>query len=64
MHSKGDHKQNEKTTYRMGGNICKQCDQQGLNFQNIQTDNKIQQLKKQITQSKKWAKDLQTSLQK
>ena len=37
LHSKGNHKQNEKTTYRMGGNICKWCDQQGLNFQNIRT---------------------------
>ena len=26
MHSKGNHKQNEKTTYRMGENICKICD--------------------------------------
>ena len=23
LHSKGNHKQNEKTTYRMGENICK-----------------------------------------
>ena len=23
MHSQGNHKQNEKTTYRMGENICK-----------------------------------------
>ena len=30
-------KQNEKTTYRMAENFCKQCDWQGLNFQNIQT---------------------------
>ena len=37
LHSKGNHKQNEKTTYRMGENIYKWCDQQGLNFQNIQT---------------------------
>ena len=37
LHSIGIHKQNEKTNYRMGGNICKWCDQQGLNFQNIQT---------------------------
>ena len=36
LHSKGNNKQNEKTTYRMGENICKQWDQQGLNFQNIQ----------------------------
>ena len=36
LHSKGNHKQNEKTTYRMGENICKQWDQQGINLQNIQ----------------------------
>ena len=37
MHSKENHRQNEKTTCRMGENICKQCYQQGINFQNIQT---------------------------
>ena len=30
-------KQNKKTTYRMGENICKQCDPQGINLQSIQT---------------------------
>ena len=30
LHSKGNHKQNEKTTYGMGENICKQSDQKGL----------------------------------
>ena len=34
MHSKGN--QNEKTTYEMRENICKQCDRQGINFQNVQ----------------------------
>ena len=43
-HSKGNHKQKDnpqngrkylQTTHRMGENICKQCDPQGLNFQNI-----------------------------
>ena len=33
LHSKGNH---NKTTNGMGENICKQCDQQGFNFQNIQ----------------------------
>ena len=37
LHSKGNHKQNEKTTHRMRGNICKQYDQKGVNTQNIQT---------------------------
>ena len=27
---KGSHKQNEKTTYKMGENICKQTDHKGL----------------------------------
>ena len=37
MHSKGNHKENEKTTHRMGENICKWCDQHGINLQNLQT---------------------------
>ena len=35
--SKGNHKQNKKTTYGLRENICKWCDQKGFNFQNIQT---------------------------
>ena len=42
LHSKGNHKQNEKTSYGLGGNIYKSCDQQGLNFQNKQTAPTIQ----------------------
>ena len=34
LHSKGNHKQNENTTYRMGENIC---DWQGCNIQSIRT---------------------------
>ena len=30
-------KKKRKTAYWMGENICKLCDQQGLNVQNIQT---------------------------
>ena len=36
LHSQGNQKQNKKTTYRMGENIYKWWDWQGLNFQNIQ----------------------------
>ena len=43
LHSKGNYKQNKKTTYGLGENICKWCDQWGLNFQNIQTVHTIQQ---------------------
>ena len=41
-----NHKQNTKTTYRMGKNICKWCNQQGINFQNIQTAHITQYQKK------------------
>ena len=34
---KGNHKQNEPTTYRAGEDICKGGNQQGHNFQNMQT---------------------------
>ena len=37
LHSKENHKQNEKTDCGLGENICKQYDWQGLNFQNMQT---------------------------
>ena len=38
-------------TYRMGENICKLCDQQGFNFQNIQTAQKNNPIEK-------WAEEL------
>ena len=37
MHIKEKYEQNEMTIHRMGENICKQSDQQGINFQNTQT---------------------------
>ena len=43
-------------TYRMGENICKQCNQQGVNFQNIQTARATQFRKSNSI--KKWAEDL------
>ena len=45
LHSKGNHKQNEKTSYGLGENICKWFNWQGLNFQNIQTAHTTQQEK-------------------
>ena len=42
LHNKGNHKQNKKTTYGLAENICKPCDQQGLNFQNILTSHTAQ----------------------
>ena len=53
LHSKGNHKEKEKTTHKMGENICKRSDQQGINLQNIQTVHAAQyQKNKQTTQSK------------
>ena len=45
LHSKGNHKQNEKTTLRIGENICKWSNWQGINLQNIQTAHEAQYLK-------------------
>ena len=33
LHSKGNHKQNEKTIYGLEENISKECNWQGLNLQ-------------------------------
>ena len=57
LHSKGKHKQNEKTAYRTGENICKRCDQQGINFQNIQIAH-IAQYQKNKQCNQKRAEDL------
>ena len=35
LHSKGNHKQDEKTTLRMGENTCKRSNWQRINPQNI-----------------------------
>ena len=51
MHSKGHHQQNEKKIYRMGENICKWSNRQGINLQNIQIAHAAQyQKKKQPSQ--------------
>ena len=57
MHSKGNHKQNQKTTPRMAENICKQSNQQGISLQNIQTAHTAQ-YQKSNNPIKKWAEYL------
>ena len=42
LHSKENHQRNEKTVYGKGENICKRCDQQEINFQNIQAPHTAQ----------------------
>ena len=47
--------------YEMGGNTCKQCDQQGVNIQNTQRAHTTQNWggKKKVNASiNKWAEDL------
>ena len=55
LHSKGNYQQNEKITWRMGENIHKRYDWQGVNIQNIQTTYTTQYKKTQTI--KKWAED-------
>ena len=50
MHSKGNNKQKEKMTYRMGENTCKECHQQMIDFKNIQKYSSI--LKKNKNEQK------------
>ena len=53
MHSRGNHQQNEKTTNRLGENICKWCDQQGINLQNT-----VHAVLHPKQSNKKWAENL------
>ena len=57
MHNKGNHKQDKKTTLRMGENICKWNNRQRINLQNIQTAHGAQYPKNK-NPVKKWAEDL------
>ena len=58
LHSKGNRQQNKKTTYGLGENICKWCNQQGLNFQNIQTAIQLNNNNNKNNPIEKWAEDL------
>jgi len=49
-------------TYRLGENICKGCDGQGLNFQNIQTAHTTQSKKTHTNKSRSRQKNCATEL--
>ena len=64
LHSKGHNKQNEKTTYRMRENVCKQCDRQRLNFQNMRTAHTTQQQQQKQPNKKMGRRPKETFLQR
>ena len=58
MHIKGNHRQNEKTTDRMGENICRWCKERETSLQNLQTELMLLNSKKTNNLIKKWTEDL------
>jgi len=63
LHSKGNQKENKKTTYRMAENSFKWCNRQGLNLQNIQATYTTQQQKSQQPNRKMGKRPEETVLQ-
>ena len=64
LHGKGSHKQNEKTTHRMGENICKWCNWQRINLQNLQIAYAAQYQKNKQPNQKMGRRPKQTFLQR
>ena len=72
MYSEGNHKQTEKTIYRMKENICKPCNWLKINFQNTQTaytaqykkNNPIKKMGRRSKQTFLWRRDGQKAHEK
>ena len=62
LHSTGNHQQNKKTTYELRENVCKQRDQQGINFQNTKTAHTAQYKKKKTTTQSKSGQKMYTDI--
>ena len=60
LYSKGNHKQTEKTTHRLGENICKQ----GISLQNLQTAHAAQYRKNKQPNQKMGRGPKETFLQR
>ena len=64
MHSKGNYKQDEKTTLRMGENICKRNNGQRINLQNLQAAHAAQYQKNKQPNQKVGGRPKYTFLQR
>ena len=64
LHSKGNHKQDEKTALRMGENICKRINGQRINLQNIQAAHAAQYQKNKQPNPKMGRRPKKTFLQR
>ena len=58
MHSEGNNKQNEMTTHRLGENICKWCNQQGISLQILQTAYDAEEHQNKQPIQRMWEEDL------
>ena len=65
MHSKRKPlKKNEKATHRLGENLCKRSNQQGITLQNIQTSHIALYQKTKQPNLEKWSEDVKRHFSK